>query len=164
LLGALVDANEPGNAGAVLRTADAAGADAILFAGGVDLYNSKTVRASAGSLFNLDVVIDLDLDELLAAVSAAGLTTLATTGHADRELPAFVADGTLRHPTMWLFGSEAHGLPAGALSAADACVRVPIYGQAESLNMAAAAAICLYASADQQRYPVPSDNHRATGK
>jgi TrmH family RNA methyltransferase len=149
LVAVLVEPNDPGNAGTILRTADAAGADAVVVAGGVDLYNGKAVRASAGSLFHLDVVVDVAVVDVVAA--AGSLVTLAATGSGTRDVNELAVDGTLARPTIWLFGSEAHGLPAEALDAADHIVRVPIYGRAESLNVAAAAAICLYASAAAQR-------------
>jgi TrmH family RNA methyltransferase len=121
----------------------------VVIAGGVDIYNGKAVRASAGSLFHLPVVIDVTVDDVLAA--AVGLRTLATSGAGLADLDCLADDGTLRAPTAWLFGSEAHGLPPAVLERADHAVRVPIYGRAESLNLAAAAAVCLYASARAQR-------------
>ena len=151
LVAVLVDSSDPGNAGSVLRTADAAGADAVILAGGVDVYNGKAVRATAGSLFHLGVVVDAAVGEVIEAARAGGLTTLATTGAASRDLNELAADGTLSGPTLWLFGSEAHGLPADVIQAADVSVRVPVHGRAESLNLAAAAAVCLYASAREQR-------------
>jgi TrmH family RNA methyltransferase len=147
LVAVLVEPNDPGNAGTILRTADAAGADAVVVIGGVDIYNGKAVRASAGSLFHLAVVVDATLDALMAS----GLQTLAATGSGAAALDDLAADGRLRNPTAWLFGSEAHGLPEYVMARADATVRVPIYGRAESLNLAAAAAVCLYASARAQR-------------
>ena len=147
LVAVLVEANDPGNAGTILRTADAAGADAVVLVGGVDIYNGKAVRATAGSLFHLPVVTDASARDVLAA----GLTSLATTGAGTRDLDELIDDGTLRGPTAWLFGSEAHGLPQPVVDAADHSVRVPIHGRAESLNLAAAAAVCLYASARAQR-------------
>lgn len=149
LVVALFEPSDPGNAGTILRTADAAGADAVVIAGGVDIYNGKAVRASAGSIFHLDVVIDVTVEDVLAA--AGGFRTLATTGTGTTDLDDLVDDGTLGEPTLWLFGSEAHGLPNAVLEAADHTVRVPIRGRAESLNLAAAAAVCLYASARAQR-------------
>jgi len=151
LVAALVDASDPGNAGTILRTADAAGATAVVLVGGVDPYNGKAVRASAGSLFHLDVVIAAGADGLLELARAHGLSVLATTGAGARDLDALADDGTLAAPTVWLFGNEARGLPAGLVAAADASVRVPLHGRAESLNLAAAAAVCLYASARAQR-------------
>ena len=151
LIAVLVDTNDPGNAGTIVRTADAAGADAVIFAGGVDPYNGKVVRASAGSLFNVDLVVGVEVDQVLAGIRAAGLAGLATTGAGERDIEQLIRDDTLARPTAWLFGSEAHGLAAEVLAGADERVRVPIYGRAESLNLAVAAGICLYASAREQR-------------
>ncbi len=143
----LVEPNEPGNLGAIVRTADAAGADLVLLDGGVDPYNGKAVRASAGSLFHLPVIAG-PVEQL---IGTDGLTTLATTGSGTTSLDELLDDGTLDGPVAWLFGNEARGLPAPIIAAADRSVRVPIYGGAESLNLAATAAVCLYASARQQR-------------
>jgi TrmH family RNA methyltransferase len=152
LVASAVDVRDPGNAGTLLRTADAAGAGAVVFAGeAVDPYNGKCVRASAGSLFHVDVVRERAPDAVIAALRTAGLQVLAATGHGDDDLDDLLDAGVLAGPTAWLFGSEAHGLPAGLVSAADRRVRVPIYGGAESLNLAAAAAVCLYASARAMR-------------
>ena len=148
----LVRANDPGNAGTVIRIADAAGADGVILAGdSVDAFNPKAIRASAGSLFHLPVARAADEFALLDELSAAGLSVLATTGAAELDLDAASADRILDLPTAWLFGSEAHGLPDEVVARADEAVRVPIYGRAESLNLASAAAICLYASAGAQR-------------
>jgi TrmH family RNA methyltransferase len=119
-------------------------------AGGVDPYNGKTVRATAGSLFHLPVV-DASLDELLVRSEQAGLTTLATAAAGAVDLTELADSATLTEPVVWLFGSEAHGLPSSALAAADHTVRIPIYGRAESLNLATSAAICLYATALARR-------------
>jgi RNA methyltransferase, TrmH family len=148
----LANVRDPGNAGTVLRTADAAGADGVIFSdASVDPYNSKCVRASAGSLFHLPVAVGCPLREAAAALRRAGVRVLATDGAAGRELNDLDRDGTLTGPTAWLFGNEAWGLPADLLALADEAVAVPIYGRAESLNLAAAAAVCLYASARAQR-------------
>jgi TrmH family RNA methyltransferase len=151
LVAVLVEPNDPGNAGAIVRTADAAGADAVVFVGGVDVYNGKAVRASAGSVFHPDLVIDVPVEDVLAAARAAALTTLATAGRGGTDLDDLADGGTLAGSTMWLFGNEARGLPEHLLAAADATVRVPMHGRAESLNLAAAAAVCLYASARAHR-------------
>ena len=145
LLVGLSSPSDPGNLGTIIRTADAAGADAVVVDGGVDPYNGKAVRASAGSLFHLPVV-----SGPLASLSGA-VQVLATTGGGARSLDDLLDDGTLARSTAWLFGSEAHGLPPSVLAAADATVRIPIHGRAESLNVAMAAAVCLYASARAQR-------------
>lgn len=142
---------DPGNAGTVIRTADAAGAGAVVFAGDcVDPYNGKAVRASAGSLFHLPLVTDVGLADTVAAVRAAGLQVLAADGSASATLDDVQASGLLTHPTAWVFGNEAWGLPTACLALADCGIRVPIFGRAESLNLATAAALCLYASARAQ--------------
>ncbi len=152
LLAVLVQTKDPGNAGTVIRLADAAGADGVILAGdAVDPFNPKAVRASAGSLFHLPVVRVTDPVALIRALAEAGLSVLATTGTATLDLDRAGADGILDLPTAWLFGSEAHGLPEDVVTRADESVRVPIYGRAESLNLATAAAICLYASAGAHR-------------
>ncbi|HEX4727663.1 MAG TPA: RNA methyltransferase, partial [Jatrophihabitans sp.] len=115
------------------------------------VYNGKLVRASAGSLFHLDLVTGLDPVAAIGACRAAGLRTLATTGAGNRQLDELIDAGELAVPTAWIFGNEARGLSNSVLEAADHTVRVPIYGAAESLNLAAAAAICLYGSARAQR-------------
>jgi TrmH family RNA methyltransferase len=150
LVAVVAEIRDPGNAGTVLRTADAAGAGAVIFAGeAVDPFNGKCVRASAGSLFHVDVVrAGLDL---VGELRAAGLQVLATSGYGADDLDSLLDEGALAEPTAWIFGSEAHGLPRELLDAADRQVRVPIYGGAESLNLAAAAAVCLYASARAHR-------------
>jgi RNA methyltransferase, TrmH family len=152
LVAVILEVRDPGNAGTILRTADAAGAQAVVFAGdAVDPYNGKCVRSSAGSIFNVDVVRERDWSSLLGQLRTAGLQTLATSGYATRDLDELVDADRLAGRTAWVFGSEAHGLPPAVLSQADEAVRVPIYGAAESLNLAAAAAVCLYASARAQR-------------
>lgn len=150
LLAVPVDIGEPGNLGTVVRVADAAGADGVVVAGdGVDPHNGKAVRASAGSLFHVPVARHRDPAAVLAGLRAAGVAVLATA--ADGEVELWSAALDLARPTAWLLGSEAHGLPAAVADAADARVRIPVHGRAESLNLATAAALCLYASAQAQR-------------
>ena len=140
------DIRDPGNAGAVIRAADAAGADGVIFAGdSVDPYNPKSVRATVGSLFHLPIVIDKDLLGVLSQLKQASLQVLAADGGGDVGLYDEQLD--LSAPTAWLMGNEAWGLPADVQSEADQVVAVPIYGRAESLNLATAAAVCLYATA-----------------
>ena len=151
LVAVLANVRDPGNAGTVLRTADAAGADAVIFAdASVDPYNGKCVRASAGSLFHLPVVAGTRLAEAVGALRRAGLTVIAADGRAGATLDDPATREALAGPTAWLFGNEAWGLPQDLLALADRSVAVPIYGRAESLNLAAAAAVCLYASASAQ--------------
>jgi TrmH family RNA methyltransferase len=150
LLAICADVRDPGNAGTVIRTADAAGADAVVLAGSsVDAYNPKTVRATVGSLFHLPVVVEPDPLAALAAARTAGLVVLAADGAGEVDLDR--ADDLLAGPTAWLFGNEARGLPPELVAAADHRVRIPIHGRAESLNLSTAAAVCLYASARAQR-------------
>lgn len=151
LVAVLVGISDPGNAGTVTRVADAAGADAIIFAGDtVDPHNGKCVRASTGSVFHLPLARSRDIAEVLTACQTAGLTLLGADGHAEATLDS--AD--LTAPTAWVFGSEAHGLLDDVRSALDHTLRVPIYGQAESLNLATAAAVCLYASAAAHHHSI----------
>jgi TrmH family RNA methyltransferase len=152
LLAVCADVRDPGNAGTVIRCADAAGAGGVLLAGqSVDPYNGKAVRASAGSLFHLPVAVEPDTTALLTAVRTAGLTVLAADGAGETDLDEAEERGLLDGPTAWLFGNEAWGLPDEVAALADHRVRIPIHGRAESLNLATAAAVCLYASARVQR-------------
>ena len=149
LLVICADVRDPGNAGTVLRTADAAGAQGVVYAGqSVDPYNPKTVRATVGSLFHLPWAIEPDPAAAVRAARRRGLTVLAADGAGEVDL--FEADALLTGPTAWLFGNEAWGLPDELAALADHRVRIPIRGRAESLNLSTAAAVCLYASARAQ--------------
>ncbi len=166
LVAVLAGITDPGNAGTILRTADAAGVDAVVFTdGSVDPYNGKCVRASAGSLFHLPIVRGCAYSDLRQALTEAGLQVLGAAASGRRCLGEADTDDLLRGPSAWVFGSEAHGL-AGIEAEAlgernktvepvDEYVRIPIWGRAESLNLAAAASICLYASATAQRRAAP---------
>lgn len=163
LVAVLVDIRDPGNAGTVLRTADAAGARVVCFAGeAVDPYSGKCVRASAGSLFHVDLVRAPEPTQLVADLRAAGYVVLATSGRGEDDLDELVDSGALMAHTAWLFGGEAHGLTPELLAAADRRVRVPLYGRAESLNLGAAAAVCLYACARVQRLAKVRDDPKGT--
>lgn len=155
LVAVLASVRDPGNAGTVIRTADAAGADAVvLTTTSVDVHNPKVVRASAGSLFHLPVVVGVPLPEVVTALRHAGSVVLAADGGGVHDLDDLLGDGRdglLGRPTAWLLGNEAHGLTEDELALADTSVRVPIHGRAESLNLATAAALCLYASARVHR-------------
>ena len=141
---------DPGNAGTVIRCADAFGADAVVLStDSVEVYNPKTVRASVGSIFHLPIVTGVDLEQAIEACRAAGMQVFATDGDAGIDLTDL--DEELARPTAWVMGNEAWGLPSEHLALADTTVAVPLYGHAESLNLATAAAICLYASASAQR-------------
>jgi RNA methyltransferase, TrmH family len=143
----LVEVRDPGNAGTILRSADASGADAVIFTrSSVDVYNQKTVRASAGSLFHVPVVREADAGEAVAALRGAGFAILAAT--ADGRESVYETD--LTRPIAVLFGNEARGLAAETVARADRTVRVPIAGGAESLNLAAAATLVLFEAARQR--------------
>lgn len=145
LVAVCVETADPGNAGTIIRIADAVGADAVIFAGDtVDPESPKVVRSTAGSLFQIPVARDRDVRRVLGELRGAGLSTAATTMHAEVNLadPGEV----LARPTAWLFGNEAHGLSEDVLAGADNRVSIPIHGSAESLNLATAAAICLWES------------------
>jgi TrmH family RNA methyltransferase len=143
-----VEISEPGNAGTLIRIADAMGADAVVLAGhSVDPYNGKCLRASAGSIFSIPVVSVDDAGAAVGALLGAGLQVLATT--VDGELSLDEAD--LSQPAAWLFGPEAHGLPTELAAMATHRVHIPMPGSAESLNVASAASICLYQSARAHR-------------
>lgn len=143
MVAVLVGVSDPGNAGTVTRVADSAGASAVIFAGDtVDPHNGKCVRASTGSVFHLPIARARNTMAVFEACRAAGLRLVAADGHAKTDL----TQADLTQPTAWVFGSEAHGLDAEVLAAVDEVVKVPIYGKAESLNLATAAAVCLYAA------------------
>ncbi|MBT2500437.1 RNA methyltransferase [Agromyces sp. ISL-38] len=151
LVAILEEVRDPGNAGTIVRAADAAGADAVVFTGrAVDLYNPKVVRASTGSIFHLPVAVGAELEDVLQRARAAGLVVIAADVKGE-DLLAARNEGVLAEPTAWLFGNEAHGLPDEKLALADRVVTVPIYGHAESMNLATAASVCLYESAFAQR-------------
>ena len=152
LVALLAAVRDPGNAGSVLRAADAAGADAVVFStGSVDPYNGKVVRASVGGLFHVPVATEVSVVEAIERLRQAGLSVLAADGAGKLDLDQAERVGMLAGPTAWLFGNEAWGLPLELREAADDVVRIPIYGRADSLNLATAAALCLYASARAQR-------------
>lgn len=177
LIAVCAEITDPGNAGTLIRTADAAGADAVvLCAGSVEVTNPKVIRSSAGSVFHLPVLTGVSLAETAECLQALGVQLLAADGAGELDLddlldaaagqsatPALagsVADDApvletalpaLSAPTAWLLGHEARGLSQEQLALASAAVRIPLHGQAESLNLASAAALCLYASARAQR-------------
>lgn len=146
LLVIAADVRDPGNAGTLLRTTEAAGAQGVLLAGNsVDPYNPKTVRASVGSLFRLPFARVTDPLEAVRACQERGYAVLAADGAGETDL--LDADAALGGPTAWLFGNEAWGLSEDLIQAADQRIRIPVLGGAESLNLSTAAAVCLYASA-----------------
>ena len=145
LVAVLDDVQDPGNAGTIIRTADAIGADAVVMSPtSVDPVNSKCLRASAGSIFHLPVIV-APTAEVLEALAAAGMAVVAADPRGDVDLDE-LADGGADHRLAWVFGNEARGLSESTLSSAKHRVRIAISGKAESFNLAAAAAICLYVS------------------
>ena len=157
LVAVLAHVRDPGNAGAVLRVADAAGAGAVVLTeASVDVHNPKCVRSTAGSLFHLAVAQGVTLPETVDRLRQKGFTVLAADGGGDVDLDDLLDDAErdpaalLSRPTAWVFGNEAWGMPTEHQALVDAVVRVPIRGRAESLNLATAAAVCLYASARAQ--------------
>jgi TrmH family RNA methyltransferase len=144
LLVLLTNVRDPGNAGTVIRGADAAGADAVLVSdASVDVHSPKVVRSTAGSLFHLPLVTGLPVEETVARLRTARIRVLAADGAGAVLLP----DVDLAAPHAWVMGNEAWGLAPEVRDLCDEVVRVPIYGKAESLNLAMAATVCLYASA-----------------
>ncbi len=152
LVAVCADVRDPGNAGTVIRCADATGASAVVLTGSsVDPYNGKAVRASAGSLFHVGLAVEPDTAAVVAELQRRGFVVLAADGAGETDLDDAIDEGLLSRPTAWLFGNEAWGLPEEVAALADHRVRIPLHGRAESLNLATAAAVCLYAAAREQR-------------
>ena len=142
---------DPGNAGTVIRCADAFGADAVVLTkGSVELHNPKTVRASVGSIFHLPVITGVELADAVDLLRGRGMQVLAADG-GGASLDDLARADELGRPTAWIMGNEAWGLPELERNLADRVVGVPMWGQAESLNLSTAAAVCLYATASAQR-------------
>jgi TrmH family RNA methyltransferase len=143
----LEEIRDPGNLGTIIRVADAAGADAVVLTGrSVDLYNPKVVRSTTGSLFHLPITVDVELENVVPLVRDAGLQLIAADIKGE-DLVLARSAGVLDLPTAWLFGNEARGLTDEHLALAEKAISVPIYGDAESMNLATAAAVCIYESA-----------------
>ena len=141
----LEEARDPGNVGTIIRTADAAGADAVVLAGeSVDPFNAKAVRSSAGSVFNIPVVTDVSTSAVVRHLSELGIATVATSLDGDVDLYDSEFLHSLQYPVAWFFGNEAHGLTEAVEATLDHKVLLPIHGQAESLNLAISTGICLY--------------------
>lgn len=146
----LEEVRDPGNLGTIIRAADAAGADAVVLSGRtVDLYNPKVVRSTTGSLFHLPVAVGVELPAVLERARGAGLQVLAADIKGE-DLLAARSEGVLAQPTAWVFGNEARGLTDEHLELVDRAITVPIYGRAESMNLATAASVCLFESAFAQ--------------
>ena len=164
LIVATLDIADPGNLGTIIRTADAAGADAVVVGkASAELYSPKVMRSAAGSHFHVPCVAGIEASELAARAREAGLQVLTAEGTGEWELPVLVREAAeakilgaapsgpdLRRRALWFVGNEARGF-AGCDFDADARVAVPLYGKAESLNVSTALAVCAYASAMAQR-------------
>jgi TrmH family RNA methyltransferase len=151
LIAILEEVRDPGNAGTIIRAADSAGADGVILTGrSVDLYNPKVVRATTGSLFHLPVAMGVELVDVVERAHASGMQVIAADIKGE-DLLAARREGILDKPTAWLFGNEARGLTDANFELADRAITVPIYGAAESMNLATAASVCLYESAFAQR-------------
>jgi len=138
---------DPGNLGAIIRTSDAVAADAVvLLPGTCDAFMQKTVRSTAGSIFNIPV-IDSDLQSFLKWLRLNKIKLAVTSLDTERT----VFEEHLEGPLALVFGNEAHGVCKEIRSAADLLLKIPIYGHAESLNVASAAAVCLYEAVRQRR-------------
>ena len=149
LVAVLHEVRDPGNAGTVLRAADAAGADAVIFSGdSIDPWHPKVVRSTTGSVFHLPVVADKSLESVVSAVRKAGLEPIAADV---RGASLTDARADLAGPIAWVFGNEARGLGEGERSIIGRSLKLPIYGAAESLNLATAASVLLYETAFSQR-------------
>jgi RNA methyltransferase, TrmH family len=144
----LVGVGDPGNAGTLVRSAEAAGAGAVLFCdGSVDPYGPKCVRASAGSVFRIVVTRSGDAGEALGCLASAGLGALATVARGAR--PYDEVD--LAAPVALVLGSEAHGLPAHVAARVEDAVTIPMLGRTESLNVGMAGTILCFESLRQRR-------------
>jgi RNA methyltransferase, TrmH family len=153
----LAEVRDPGNAGTVIRAADAFGADAVATtSGSVDPQSPKAARAAAGSLFHLPVVAGVPWPDLRAALRERHLRLVGADPHA----PVTVQAAPLEEPVALILGNEAHGLPAPVRAGLDLVVRVPLAGRAESLNLAAAAAVLLYEAARRRSFSVPTHRPR----
>lgn len=151
LIAILEEVRDPGNAGTIIRAADAAGADAVILTGrSVDPWHPKVVRATTGSLFHLPIAAGVQVESVIERAHAVGIQIVAADIKGD-DLLSVRSSGVLAAPTAWLFGNEARGLDDEKIALADRAVSVPIYGRAESLNLATAAAVCLFESAFAQR-------------
>ncbi len=146
-----VDVRDPGNAGTMLRTAEAAGAGGIVWCdGSVDVFNPKTVRASAGSLFHVPVVAGGSPVEVLAEMASWGVQRLATTASGGRDY----AEVDLTGPLAFVLGNEANGLPSSVEELVDETVTIPMAGRTESLNVGMATAVLCFEVARQRRHAV----------
>jgi TrmH family RNA methyltransferase len=154
----LESASDPGNIGTIIRTADAAGASGVVLTkGSADPFGGKVVRATAGSIFHLPVVDDVDVQSLVARVCATGMTLAVATGDGESDVFEWLEEAP--HSICWVFGTEAHGVSDEMRAVADVRVRIPIVGRAESLNVGAAVAVCLFADVARRHGRLKSSNN-----
>jgi RNA methyltransferase, TrmH family len=142
---------DPGNAGTIVRTADAAGAaGVVLTEGSVDVFGPKAVRSAAGSTYHLPLVVDASLEDVVARCRAVDQSIYGLAGSGTLDI-----DDLERHrpPIALVLGNEAHGLPTAHAQLLDGLVSIPIHGRAESFNVAAAAAIAIYLTGRSSRRP-----------
>jgi TrmH family RNA methyltransferase len=143
-----VEVQNPGNLGALLRTAEAAGATgAFLTRGCADPFSWKALRGSMGSAFRLPLAIGVALDDVVAGLKARSVRIAAASLDGSRRYD----EHDWREPTALFVGSEGGGLPPAADAAADARLAIPMAGRVESLNVAAATAVLLFEAARQRR-------------
>jgi TrmH family RNA methyltransferase len=143
----LHEVKDPGNVGNIIRTADAAGVDAVIVtADSVDVFNPKVVRATTGSIFHIPVVMGVELVPTIESLKSAGVRIFAADADGT-SLGQVRSEGGLSAPLAWLLGNEAHGLSPEDERLADTTVSVPMFGKAESLSLQTAAAICIYEAA-----------------
>lgn len=148
LVASMLRLQDPGNAGTIIRTADAAGAGAVVLTpGAVDVWSPKVVRSAAGSHFHLPIFTGIEAADLVDTARARGFQVLAADGRGETPLAKVPNPGA---PTLWLLGHEAHGLTHAERELADHRVAIPLFGAAESLNVGTAATVCLYSTAMAQ--------------
>jgi TrmH family RNA methyltransferase len=148
LIVVLVDVRDPGNAGTVLRAADASGSALVVFAAdSVDPYNPKTVRSSAGSLFHVPLAVRPDARALATELSSAGFRTLATVVRDGEDY----AELDWATPSAVFLGNESSGLPPELTAALSAALAIPMAGRAESLNVGVACAVVCFEAFRQRR-------------
>jgi TrmH family RNA methyltransferase len=145
----LDEISDPGNLGTIIRAAESAGADAVIVGGGVDVFNPKCVRATAGALFFTRVARVANAESALRVIGGWGMRRVGTSASAPRRYD----DVDLTAPVAVVLGSEAHGLGAEVVASVDELVSIPIVGRSESLNVAGAAAVLCFEVARQRRAP-----------
>ncbi|MDO8746789.1 MAG: RNA methyltransferase [Thermodesulfovibrionales bacterium] len=146
LIVAIDGVQEPGNLGTIIRTSDAAGADAVVILKGTcDVFMQKTIRATAGSIFNIQIIY-ADTDKFIDWLKSNGIMLIATALDSDKS----VFETDMKQPAALVFGNEAHGVSSEIKRKAGLILKIPIFGKAESLNVSASVAVCLYEAVRQR--------------